>query len=180
MNQITVQNAKSRPLLAPVSRSTPFKSAYSSMRNYKWLCFNLFIGSNGDTDVTAGLMQAKNVTGASDKELIIRNGQVFECDAAASAESDKDKWVETALTNSGAAGSVIPINGLDNMWYKIYVHNDFLDVDNDFDCVAVQIYNTSAACLTAVWVDGIEPRFSGDPSDYRQTPSMAHDAGDKF
>lgn len=173
----SIYTFKTRPLLMPVSRSTPYKSPYISLRNAKRACFNVRIGANADTDVTIGLMQAKNVLGASDKELIISTGDVFECDGAASAEADKDKWTKTTVTNSGVAGSVVTAAGLDNIHYKIYVHNDFLDVDNNFDCVAVQLYGVSAAALLSIDVEVEESRFMGTPADTRITPSHSVDAG---
>lgn len=181
MRQQGVYASKTRPLIAPISRTTPVKFGYSSMRNSKWACINIFLGVNQDTDVTIGLMQAKNVNGAADKELIMKAGQVFSCDASASAESDKDKWSAVTLTNPDAAGSVIPVNGTDGTLYKIYVHNDELDADNDYDCLTAQIYLLSGSgAIIAAWIDFEEPRFEGDASNYLITPSNAQDAGDKF
>jgi len=74
----------------------------------------------------------------------------------------------------------VNVAGGDNIHYIFYVHNDFLDADNNFDCVAVQIYGTSAACLTAVLAVAENARFGGDPSSEKITPSMAQDAGDKY
>lgn len=172
-----VYHGRTRPLLMPVSRSTQYKSGYISMRNVKRVCFNVRIGANADTDVTIGLMQAKNVNGASDKELIIRTGDVFECDGAAAAESDKDKWTKTTVTNSDAAGSVVTVSGLDNLHYKIYIDGDRLDSNNNFDCVGVQVYGISAAVLLSVDVELEETRYQGDPSDNNLVPSNSIDAG---
>lgn len=173
----SIYQSRPRPLLMPVSRSTPLKTGYVSMRNAKRVCFNVMLGVNGDTDVTFGLMQAKNVNGASDKELKIRTGDVFQVDGAASAEADKDKWSETTVTNSDAAGAVVTVNGLDNLWYKVYMHNDRLDVNNNFDCIALQIYNLSAGCLAAVWVEFEDTRYQGDVGDNNIMPSNSVDGG---
>lgn len=173
----SIYHQRTRPLLMPVARTTQFKSAYTSMRNIKRVCFDVRIGVNGDTDVTIGLMQAKNVNGAGDKELIIRTGDAFSCDGAASAEGDKDKWSEVTVTNSGAAGSVVTVNALDNMHYKIYIDSDRLDANNNFDCVGIQLYNISTSCLLSVDVTYEETRYQGDPSDNDVVPSAAIDAG---
>src|SRR3990167_299561 len=178
MRQLAVQSTKGRWLLQPVSRSTNFKSAYSSMRNAKWVCFNVRFGVNPGTVVAINLMQAKNVAGASDKELIFRTGVAFSQDGTATGE-DADKLTEVVVASSGVAGSNIAVDAQDNLNYKIYVHNDMLDADNDFDCVAVKVDGGSSTLLE-VDIEFEEPRFSGDPADVLITPSNAVNAGDKF
>ena len=177
MRQLAVQTTKTRPLLAPVSRSTDFESPYSSMRNAKWACFNIIVGVNGSSTTYFTLMQAKNVSGASEKELKIVQGNVFRC--AVGTGEDADKWETVTVTGSDTDAARVTINGDDGYHYKIYVHNDHLDADNDFDCIACRIFNLSSS-LIAVNVEFEEPRFSGDPSDAVLTPSNAVDAGDKW
>lgn len=178
MRQLAVQSTKGRALLQPVSRSTDFESAYSSLRNAKWACFNVRFGANGGTDVRITLMQAKNVAGASEKELIIRTGLVFRQNSAGTG-SDADKWTEVTVTNSDATGAYVPVAGDDNYSYKVYVHNDMLDADNDFDCVAVRV-NGNSTTLLEVDIEFEEPRFGGDPNEPLVTPSAALDGGDQF
>ncbi len=178
MRQIGVQSSKTRPLLQPVSRSTDFESAYSSLRNSKWACFNIIVGVNGSSTTYFELMQAKNVAGASEKSLKMVTGWVFRCNSAGAGE-DADKWELVTVTNSDTDSARVTISGDDGYHYKIYVHNDWLDADNDFDCVACRIFNLSSS-LIAVNVEFEEPRFGGDPSDPLWTPSNAVDAGDKF
>ena len=178
MRQIAVQSTKGRALLQPVSRSTDFESAYSSMRNSKWVCFNVRFGVNGGSAVVATLMQAKNVAGAAEKELIFRTGLVFKQNSAATG-SDADKWTEVTVTTSDATGSNVSIAGEDGYSYKFYVHNDMLDADNDFDCVAIRLTALSST-LVEVDIEFEEPRFSGDPNEPLITPSAALDGGDQF
>lgn len=178
MRQLAIQTTKGRALLQPVSRSTDFESAYSSMRNSKWACFNVRFGVNGGTAVVATLMQAKNVAGASEKELIFRTGLVFKQNSAATG-SDADKWTEVTVTNSDATGAQVSIAGEDGYSYKFYVHNDMLDADNDFDCVAIRLTGLSSS-LVEVDIEFEEPRYSGDPNNTLITPSNAMDGGDEY
>lgn len=178
MRQIGVQHSKTRPLLQPVSRSTDFESAYSSMRNSKWCCFNIQFGVNAGTTVYMELMQAKNVAGASEKAMKMLQDFVYKCNSAATGE-DADKWERATVTGSDTDAARVTVSAEDGYFYKIYVHNDWFDADNNFDCVAIRIFNLSSS-LMAVSIEFEEPRFGGDPADVEWTPSNAVDAGDKY
>lgn len=157
-------------LLTPVSRSTPFRSAFVSMRNAKRLIFNVLFGANAGNAPILRMQQAKDVAGIDSKQLRINDRDAYQ-NLTSGTGQDTDDWAVSTVTNAGLATA--QITAAAQTWYKIDIRNDQLDANNNFDCAAIEVANLNGATVLACWVEAEGIAFKGDPTDQDVVPSMA-------
>lgn len=174
-NTKAINNTTQFILQVPISTSVnDLTTNYFSMRNFKHAEIDVIVGAVSAVG-NIKMLQAKDVAGASSKELIINDGQVYESDPTALAGGPGDEagdaslWPLSTLTLPGAAGSLVDISASTS--YKLEIRNDELDQDNEFDCLAVEIDGTNTSALICIKVTLHGGRFQGDPNDRNTVPS---------
>lgn len=132
---------------------------YVSFKHYGHWTVILTCGVvGGDIDVT--LKQATAVSGTGEKELIFATDKTWQIADYSAA----DTLTSRTVTSSGATGSKVTIaNATDDTFVLIIeVDEEDLDVDNDFDCMRVDITDPAAASFVSCLYIGSKPKFSGD------------------
>jgi hypothetical protein len=136
-----------------------------SVRAYKDIVFHYVFG-NVAADCAITLQQCKNVGGSGGKALAFDT--IYLVKTNAGAPEDQDKAVRTTV----ASNSFTVANAThDNHHMMIEMQTDKLDVSNGFDCVRPELSSPAGACLVCMFVELLNPRYSGDESNLRVMPS---------
>lgn len=132
---------------------------------YKDLVFHYLFG-NVAADCAITLQQCKNVGGSGAKVLAF--DKIYAIQTNAGAPEDQDKAVPIVV----AANSFTVANGsMDNHHFMIEMQTDKLDVNNAFDCVRPELSSPAGACLVAIWLELLSPRYSGQENEPKIMPS---------
>lgn len=139
---------------------------FASMKNHYRVAFHFLFG-NVAADGTISLQQAKNIGGSGAKTLAFTKYARQQC--IAGDPRDQDKFlVETATGNAITVAAA----SNDGNWYIIEMKADELDVNNGFDCVRPNFIGGAGATLVAIWVEFLDPKYSGNQVDNNIFPSV--------
>lgn len=129
-----------------------------------------FIFGNLAGDVNITLQQAKNIGGNGAKALGF--DKIYGVQSDAGSLEDTDKAVPFDVT---ADSYTVPHATEDMYHYMIEFKPDQLDVNNKFDCIRPNLSDPAAAGLVCIFVECLEPRYSGIENDVRHFPSNMTD-----
>lgn len=124
---------------------------YVSFRDYHRISV-IILGDNATTVTgsAVSLKQATDTSGTGEKALsfasVHRNIDVAAASTLAKATVTSDTFTTTAVDNK-------------NSLYVIDIRPDMLDIANGFDCVSVDLGNTTAQAVAALYLCG--PKKSG-------------------
>ena len=119
---------------------------YVSLKNYHRVTI-LVVGDNATTVTgsAVALVQATDTSGTGEKALgfdkVHRNIDTAAGTSLTEADVTSDTFTMTAVDNK-------------NSLYAIDVTPDMLDIANGFDCVAVDLGNTTAQAVAAIYLCG--------------------------
>jgi len=135
------------------------------LRGYKDFVIHYIFG-NVAADCAITLQQCKNVGGASGKTLAF--DKLYAVQTNAGAPEDQDKAIP--VTVSGNSFTVANAT-YDNYHLMVEGQADKLDVNNGFDCIRPELSSPAGACLVCIFVELLNPRYSGQENEVRVMPS---------
>lgn len=138
--------------------------ALVSLRNYPRGGFRLSVGAHSGNAVAVTFKQAQNIDGAGAKALTNPPTYGFKCTASA---SPSDTWVKFDITSG-------TFNIAANTEYFIPFRPNMLDVNNDFDCIRMDLAAGSASTLIAASAH-LWGGFEGIDNDRDHIPSARLD-----
>jgi hypothetical protein len=163
-----VQRRKIVVLRTPIdTNGTPQGGNYSfvSVGKYKHFVVHVIVGNlAGDAALT--LKQAKNVGGNESKELEFDT--IYRVQTNAGAPEDQDKAVKHDVASNSYT---ILAASHDNSHFMIEMKPDQLDVNGGFDCIRPHLADPGAAGLVTIFVELLEPRYSGQEDLVEIMPS---------
>lgn len=136
------------------------------LRGYKDFVVHYIFGNiAGDVNLT--LQQCKNVGGSGGKTLSF--DKIYKVKTNSGAPEDQDKAIAETVSNDSYA---VVNTTHDNYHFMIEGQADKLDVNNGFDCIRPEMSTPGAnACLVTIFVELLNPRYSGQEDEVRIMPS---------